>query len=69
MSILQSILIPKTWSLSVARNWLKDHNYKSSKVDLIKDYWRFRQVNPRKNVRYRTFELPNGIKYILMFKN
>ena len=50
--MLQTILIPREVPLVNAIRWLKEHNYLAYKVDYTKDYMRFRQRKPKKNLAY-----------------
>ena len=65
---LQTILIPKTKSLSDVNTFLKKKKYKLSfrgKKPLIEgDYWHCRQSDPKKNVKYFTVDGKGGIKYV-----
>lgn len=49
-----------------AKNWAKDHGFKSNKVDETEDSFRLRQFEPNvcKNGSFRTFELTNGVKAV-----
>lgn len=68
---VQSILIPKSWGLPLARAWIKSHGYRlkwrNKSVDITKHYYRFRQADPlrgRIGIQYFTESLPNGIRII-----
>ena len=68
--ILQSLLIPRSlFTLNQAKKWIKDNNYKdhyqNKSVHITKNYYRFRQHKPNKNLIYKTKKLPNGITLIL----
>jgi len=44
---VQTILFDKYyWTEQKARNWLLDHNFKYSKIDIKPNYYRFRQKSP-----------------------
>ena len=55
------------FTLRTSLNWLKFHNFKCNKVDVKKDYFRFRQFDPSPYHRFRTIQLTEGIKAILQF--
>lgn len=65
MSRIQSIIFNrKFFSLIKARNWLRDHGFKYSKVDTTKNFYRFRQIPPLKSKSYRAVEITPGIMFI-----
>lgn len=67
---VQSVLIPKdSFTLKQAREWVKTHGYTGLGVDVTEDHYRFRQMTPRKDGRYRTIELPNKVKLVLLYYN
>ena len=41
--IIQSILIPTTYSVNESVTWMKDHGYIVRKIHTTKEYHRFRQ--------------------------
>ena len=49
-SKVQSVLmrLKKYPSIKDARKWLKKNKYKYDKVDASDEYWRFRQIDPKK---------------------
>lgn len=62
---LQSILFDKKkWKLNKAINWLKFHNYKYD-VDITENKYRFRQLKNKKNKKYYTINIGNGIEYVI----
>jgi hypothetical protein len=61
---VQTVLIPYTWDLEYAIDWLVEHGYKFNKVDQKGNYWRFRQVKPNPNMKYYTYSLSNGVKIV-----
>ena len=74
--IIQSILIPtSTNSVVTAMNWIKEHNFNITKVDITDKYHRFRQVSPKscKDQGYTlvtTIPIGNdGIKFIVYYNN
>jgi hypothetical protein len=63
---IQSILFPRaSWKQNDARAWLREHDYKSRKVDVTKSYFRFRQEDPAHFEVLRTRILGEGIKAIV----
>ena len=66
VSKIQSILIDiHKFKLHQAYTWVVTHNFKHNKIDVKRNYYRFRQFNPSPNKQYRTIELTNGVKAIL----
>ena len=58
--IIQSVLLRRDkFSKKEAVDWIHDHDYKASKVDMTNEYYRFRQHEPVQGValRYRTIPL------------
>ena len=52
---IQSIIFKRDkWTEKTAKKWLKDHNYKNTKIDYNENYLRFRQIATKKNKQYRT---------------
>lgn len=65
---VQSVLIPKDlFTIKEAREWARSHGYSAMGVDVTEEHFRFRQMNPRRDGRYRTIELPNKVKLILFY--
>jgi hypothetical protein len=69
MSEIQSVLIPKSkYSLSEAKKWIKDNGFRltfhGKKVDITKNYYRFRQKSPGGTMRTKT---EGDIKFIIMY--
>jgi hypothetical protein len=66
----QSVLFDvNKWTITKAKQWLKEHDYTGLKVDTSENYYRFRQINPDKFKRMVTQKLSGGIKLIIGFKN
>lgn len=64
--MIQSILFDnRLFSVATAKKWLRNHGYRSTKVDLRHSYIRFRQKEPRSGDRYVTKDLKNGILLII----
>lgn len=57
-SNVQSVLLSKAnFSEGDAKKWIVDHGFKLNKIDITKDYYRFRQKAPSKNGNYRMHPL------------
>lgn len=63
---LQTILVPKNFSLSSAMMWVLDHNYKINKIEYTENFYRFRQRRPRKLAKYYSIKLNNGVVLVMM---
>lgn len=62
---LQSIIFKKSiYTEDKARKWLVKHKYKSKKVDITENYYRFRQRIPKKTDKYYTKKITKGISII-----
>lgn len=74
-SIIQSIIFNlHKWSVIKAAQWLQEHEYKIKKIDITKNYLRFRQVSPttlkkKGYENYITKKIDNGIEFIIAVKN
>lgn len=64
-SEIQSLLFDKQWTTAEAKQWARDHGYKSGKVDVTDNYVRLRQFAPIAGTEKRTITLGRGIKAIL----
>lgn len=66
---VQSLILSKDKfkSEEAARNWAKDHNFKTSKLDETEDSFRFRQFDPSKcqSNSFRTIELDEGVNAVI----
>ena len=69
MSVIQSVIFNKAkWNIADAKAWLKDHDYKSPKVDETEQFLRFRQTRPLKKYNYSTKKLgKTGIELIIAY--
>lgn len=45
---VQTILIPTSFTINRAIDWLSKHGFKTQKVDITKNFYRFRQSKPQK---------------------
>jgi hypothetical protein len=69
-SIVQSILFHRSlYTLNQARNWLIRHRFKSNKLDITTNYFRFRQHEPSSRYRYRIKQIAPGILFVFVFPN
>lgn len=60
--MLQTILIPKSFTLEDANKWMILHNYPIKKIDSKHNYYRYRQEEPPQHaVTYFSKKLSNGI--------
>jgi len=70
---VQSVLMKRQyWSLACAKKWLKDHNFKFTKVDVMPHYLWLRQFLPKRYKTYRIKKItPNNIisPWLLTTKN
>lgn len=59
---IQTLICPKDkWeSLDAVKEWLRDHNYRTDKLDETEDSWRFRQRDPDDFERLRTICINPG---------
>jgi hypothetical protein len=58
---LQTIEIPKEWSLKDSRNWLQQHGYLWMYHRLTPNFRRFAQTYDIKDAEFYSKKLPNGI--------
>ena len=66
MGKLQTVLIPKNkFNIIQAINWILKHKLIITKIDITKNYYRFRQSQPCKTCAYYSFKLPNDIIFVL----
>ncbi len=69
MPVLQSILFNKKYfTLAGAKAWLKKNNYKitfnGKKYDSTINFYRFRQAEPRRGVKYYFVNPMKGLKLL-----
>lgn len=58
---LQTIEIPKDWSLSESRSWLQQHGYLWMYHRLTTNFRRFAQTYDIEDAEFYSKKLPNGI--------
>lgn len=62
--MLQTVLFPKkNFTMTEAIVWLHEHKYYAGKVDVGKNYFRFRQHDPTGS-QYYTVTLSNGVELV-----
>lgn len=65
---VQSVIFNKSkFTLNSASSWIIKNGFKIGRVDITKNYYRFRQYNPSKNKKYRIKTLTSSIKLVLEF--
>lgn len=67
---IQSVLFDQSmFTIATARHWLRMNHFNHLGVDHLPygHYFRFRQLNPRRGTRYRTYSIVPGIKAIFEF--
>lgn len=70
MSKVQSVLFDRLlWRPNRARQWLLDNNFKRLKrVDITKNFLRYRIRSPLEFNRFRIIKKKNGIKFVIGFE-
>ena len=69
-SKVQSVLLSRSKFKNVksAKAYAKRHGFKSGKVDVTENYYRFRQLNPKGSYRYRTISKKQGaMKLVVVY--
>lgn len=67
---IQSIILRKSkFTQREAEEWIRKHNYKLTRPDVTRDFYRFRQHTPIPNVHYRTVELGTDGEMIIGYPN
>ena len=62
---IQSVILDKNlFTLKSAYAWIIKHGFKYYKIDITKDKYRFRQLDPNPNKRYYTIKLTDGVEAI-----
>jgi hypothetical protein len=68
--VVQSVILPKSdFTEDQAIEWIKKHDYKYKKIDAPAEFYRFRQINPKKlkGKKFRNIKLPNGVELIMAY--
>lgn len=70
MMKIQSILLRKTKfkNKNEAINFIKRNGFKVKKIDITKNFYRFRQLDPRQFRYFRNKKINNKIELIFGFK-
>lgn len=64
---VQTILISKhLYSLRKAMEWIALHGYHYKKVDITNNYYRFRQIPPKKSYKYFSKTVTKGIIFVFI---
>lgn len=64
-----TVLVPKNkFTIRDAVNWVNNNNFKTTKIDISDNYYRFRQSVPRNYARYYSKKLRNGIVLVMYRK-
>lgn len=73
---VQSVLLDKNiFTKQEAKKWIKEHNFKTShknrngtikKVELVGNYYHFRQKDKKKDAIYRTKKIEKGVLLTLI---
>ena len=64
---IQSVLIKKQdYTYEEACKWILKHGFKIGRVDITKNLFRFRQIEPKKGAEYRIKQLTKKISLVLM---
>ena len=72
--LLQTVLFPKSkFSTFQCNNWLIDHGYENNGVDIKKNFYRYRQIDPvllkiNGYTEYINRPLINGIELVFAYK-
>lgn len=62
-SRVQTLLLSKAvFTQAAAKEWVKAHHFRSTRVDSQGAYWRFRQESPEKFRKIRTIEFRPGVR-------
>jgi hypothetical protein len=70
MSIIQSVLFNRNLNtFNSSYKWLVDHDFKTYKCDITENYFRWRQVDPKKNSEFRlkTIDEKKQIKFVIEY--
>lgn len=66
MKIQSIIFNKKYYNIEQATQWLKENHLKIKKVDITKNYLRFRQIAPSVDYDYRTKTINKGLKILII---
>jgi len=70
MSIIQSVLFNRNLNtFNSSYKWLIDHDFKTYKCDITENYFRWRQVDPKRNSEFRlkTIDEERQIKIVIEY--
>ena len=64
---IQSVLIKKQdYTYEEACKWILNHNFRIGRVDITKNLFRFRQIEPKKGAEYRINAINKKISFVMM---
>lgn len=62
MPLVQSVILHRDmFTPQEALEWIRQHGYKDTKIDITPQYYRFRQINPAALMFYRLRTIPLGM--------
>ena len=65
---IQSVLIKRNaYSFNEASNWILQHGFKIGRIDITTNLYRFRQREPKKNVKYRISKITHNISFVIEY--
>lgn len=66
MSDVHTVLFKKRyWTVERAKRWLAEHGLISPKVHETANFYRFRQIDPKKFKSFSTIDIQPTIKYVI----
>jgi len=65
--MIQSIIINKVIDIREAYKWIISHGYEPIKLDITKNFYRFRLVNPTKGRRYAMKRITPYIEFVIEY--
>ena len=67
--MLQSVLLSRDhYTLAQAKAFIRRNSLKLKKIDTTKNYYRFRQIDPKGFKRFRTKTIKEGVKFVFAFR-
>lgn len=68
LSDVQTVLVPRRYSLVRARELVRSYGLIPKKVDVTPNFYRFRQFDPRPGDRYHTLKMGDGVELVFARK-
>ena len=63
---IQSVLIKKKYyTFEDASYWILKNGFKIGRVDITKNLYRFRQIEPKKGAKYRIKKISSKISFVM----